>query len=258
MTAALAWVAKSRSQFLPIRRPLLECSFSDPRVTPRQRTEHFPKQNRKVERVRPTGSRVALLWLVMPCIRRVSRTSGFTLVEVLIAVAILVTIALGVAQLIVVATHAIRAAREQTSAVILAAAKMDQLRSLAWAYEPSAPGTPAVPRSDRTTDVSHPDHASRGGGLAASPAGTLSTNVPPYVDYLDGLGRWVGNGTDPPAGALFIRRWAVRPLPADPERMIVLQVLVTTVRDDRSRTTPWRARTGADALLVSVRTRKGQ
>ena len=82
--------------------------------------------------------------------------------------------------------------------------------------------------------------------------------MPPNVDYLDDLGRWVGNGSIPPAGAVYIRRWAVRPLPADPERTLVLQVLVTTVRDDQSRAAPWSARVGMEALLVSVRTRKGQ
>ena len=198
------------------------------------------------------------MWSAMFRISKTRPSAGFTLVEVLIAVAILITIAVGVAQLIAVATRAIRAAREHSSAVILAAAKMDQLRSLAWTYEPPAPGLRAVPRSDRATDVSHPSHASTGAGLAASPAGTLGANMPPYVDYIDDAGRWVGHDADPPANAVFIRRWAVWPLPADPERTLVLQVLVTTVRDDRSRATEWSGRTGVEALLVSVRTRKAQ
>jgi prepilin-type N-terminal cleavage/methylation domain-containing protein len=191
-------------------------------------------------------------------IQRVSKSTGFTLIEVLIAVAIFITIALGVAQLIAVATRAMRSSREQTSAVILAAAKMDQLRALAWTYESSAPGLPALPRSDRTTDLSHPDHAEDGAGLTTSPAGALGSNMPPWVDYLDGAGRWVGHDSEAPPDAVFIRRWAVRPLPADPERTLVLQVLVTTVRDDRARPTEWSRRAGVDALLVSVRSRRGQ
>ena len=194
----------------------------------------------------------------MPRIRFASRSSGFTLVEVLIAVAILIAISVGVAQLIAVSTHAMRAAREQTSTVVLAAAKMDQLRSLAWSYEPTASGVPALPRSDRVTDVSHPAHGLNGVGLRASPEGTLARNMPPYVDYLDRSGRWVGHGDDVPANASFIRRWAVRPLPDDPDRTLVLQVLVTTVHDDQSRMTDWTRRTGVDALLVSVRTRRSQ
>ncbi len=194
----------------------------------------------------------------MPVRRHASAASGFTLVEVLIAIAIFIAIATGVAQLIAVATLAMRASKEQTSAVILAASKMDELRALAWTYESSLSGLPAVPRSDRTTDVSHPDHGEDGAGLDASPAGTLTSNLPPWVDYLDDAGRWVGHDREPPRDAVFIRRWSVRPLPADPERTLVLQVLVTTVRDARSRSTPWSRRTGVDALLVSVRTRMGQ
>lgn len=189
---------------------------------------------------------------------RPASTRGFALVEALIAVAIFIALAVGIAQLIAVSTSAIRAAREQTTAAVLAAAKIDQLRSLAWTYEPSAAGVAAVPRSDRTTDVSHPGHASDGAGLRASSATSLVTNTPNYVDYLDAAGRWVGHDVDAPADAVFVRRWSVRPLPDDPARTLVLQVLVTTVRDDQSRSTPWSGRTGADALLVSVLTRKGQ
>ena len=189
---------------------------------------------------------------------RPSSASGFTLVEVLIAVAIFITLSVGVAQLIAVATGAVRAARERTSAAILAGAKMEQLRSLAWTYFPPEAGDPALARSDRTTDVSHPAHASNGAGLQASPVGTLGSNTPPYVDYVDGAGRWVGHGSDPPPSAVFIRRWAVQPLATDPERTLVLQVLVTTVRDDRSRTAAWSGAAGIDAVLVSVLTRKGQ
>ncbi len=106
--------------------------------------------------------------------------------------------------------------------------------------------------------MSHPDHTGDGAGLEASPEGALGSNTPPWVDYLDGAGRWVGHDGEPPPDAVFIRRWAVLPLPADPERTLVLQVLVTTVRDDRARRMEWSRRAGVDALLVSVRSRKGQ
>jgi prepilin-type N-terminal cleavage/methylation domain-containing protein len=185
--------------------------------------------------------------------------SGFTLIEVLVAIAILVAISVGVAQLIAVATRATRTAREHTSAVILAAAKMDQLRSLAWAYEPAVAGAPAVPRTDLTTNLSHPAHGDDGRGLSASPAETLSRNMPPYVDYLDDAGSWVGNDIEPPPDAVFVRRWAVVPLPDedDPDRTLVLQVVVTPIRLDRSRSTGWQHRSGTEAMLVSVLTRKG-
>ena len=198
--------------------------------------------------------------LSRPAMFRTDRLSsaGFTLVEVLVAVAIFITLSVGVAQLIAVATRAVRAARERTSAAILAGAKMEQLRSLAWTYFPPEAGDPALARSDRTTDVSHPAHGSNGTGLQLSPVDTLESNTPPYVDYVDGAGRWVGHGSVPPSSAVFIRRWAVQPLANDPERTLVLQVLVTTVRDDRSRTAAWSGASGVDAMLVSVLTRKGQ
>src|SRR4029453_12607267 len=101
---------------------------------------------------------------------RASSAAGLTLVEVLIAVAICLTLALGVAQLIAVSTRAVRAARENAAAVILAAAKMDELRSLAWTYEAALPGEAAIPRSDASTNVSHPDHTADGPGLSESPA----------------------------------------------------------------------------------------
>jgi prepilin-type N-terminal cleavage/methylation domain-containing protein len=185
---------------------------------------------------------------------RMSR--GFTLVEVLIATALFVTIAVGVAQLALVSTRAVRASREQTTAVILAAAKIDQLRALDWTYEPEVPGDPPVARSDFTTNVSRPDYTNDGPGLAPSPAGVLSTSTPPYVDYLDSEARWVGNGAYPPRNAVFVRRWSVQPLASDPARTLILSVLVTTVGLDRSRAGPWERRSGTEAFLVSARTRR--
>jgi prepilin-type N-terminal cleavage/methylation domain-containing protein len=182
---------------------------------------------------------------------------GFTLIEVMIAIGLFVAVAIGIAQLVAMAARATRASRERTTAAILAAAKMDQLRSLAWTYEAEELGMPPVARSDVTTNLSLPNYQDGGPGLGASPAESLRQNTPQYVDYLDEGGRWVGNGLDPPAGAVFIRRWAVRPLPDDPDRTLVLQVLVTTTALDRARPArSWAGRSGSEALLVSVRTRR--
>jgi hypothetical protein len=164
-----------------------------------------------------------------------------------------------VAHLVTAALGAVRASSEQSSTAIMAAAKMEELRSLAWTYEPSEPGVAGTLRSDRTTDLSRPDRPARAGaGLSLSPSGSLYLNTPPFVDYLDEAGRWVGNGNDPPEGAVFIRRWAVVPLAADPERTLVLHVLATTVRHEQGRPSGQRGRTGIETLLVSARTRLGQ
>ena len=182
--------------------------------------------------------------------------NGFTLVEVLVALGLFIVIATGVAQLTAAATRAMRSARDHTMTVMLAAAKMDQLHALEWTYEPSLPGNPLVGRADSTTDLTAPNLESGGIGLGPSPAGSLTANVASFVDYLDDRGRWVGSGTSPPPEAVFIRRWAVRPLTVAPERALLIQVLVVAVREERSRVSPWSARSGGDALLTSVRTRK--
>jgi transposase len=188
----------------------------------------------------------------------VEADGGFALLEVVIALALFVLISIGVARLIAVGTSAARTSREHTSAVVLASARMDQLRGLAWSYGPATAGVPRVTLTDRSTNLSREDFGNDGPGLGASPGNTLTQSVPPYVDYLDARGRWVGNDASPPDEAVFVRRWAVRPLPSDPERTIVLQVLVTTVAQERSRAAPWQTRSGTEVLLVSVRTRTVQ
>ena len=182
---------------------------------------------------------------------------GFTLIEVLIATALLVAMAAGVAQLLGLAVAAGRTSRFQTSTAILAAARLEQLRSLHWSYEPG-PGSTVTPRSDRSANASVDPPSDGGPGLAPSPPGTLSANVPPYVDYLDLQGRWVGNGSSPPPQAVFIRRWSIAPLPQDPSRTLILSVLVTTVAQDVARVGPWTVRSGDETLLVLLNTRKGK
>ncbi|HXW07068.1 MAG TPA: prepilin-type N-terminal cleavage/methylation domain-containing protein [Vicinamibacterales bacterium] len=187
-----------------------------------------------------------------------SRPEGFTLVEVLIASAVFVTLSVGIAHLFAVAGAAGVAARTQTSASILAAAKLEQLRSLTWRWRADATDAPTLPESDLTTNLSTSSPGHDGRGLRESPVDTLSRNIPPYVDYLDETGQWVGNGSAPPAGCVFVRRWSVRGLPADPHRTLILQVLVISVREHAVRgALPWARRSGSEAVLTTVRTRTG-
>jgi prepilin-type N-terminal cleavage/methylation domain-containing protein len=182
---------------------------------------------------------------------------GFTLIEVIIVTALLVTMSVGIAQLAGIAMLSVRSARERTSATVLAAAKMEQLRSLVWAYESSL-DSPPVPRSDVSSNLSVDPPDDSGPGLAPSPPDTLSSNVSSHVDYLDAKGQWIGTGAAPASEAMFIRRWSVQPLPDDPGRTLIFQVLVTTTRQERTRNHPWRERVGEECLLVSIRTRRGQ
>lgn len=169
--------------------------------------------------------------------------AGFTLIEVLIASALAATIATGIAHLIAVGLDAGRKAKEQTLTTALALSKLEQLRSLPWTYEPGS-DSPPVPRSDPA--------------LSPSPPGTLGSNIPPHVDYLDERGVWLGGGGAPPAPAVFVRRWSVQPLPAAPGNAVILSVLVTTTAQDHSRAGVWHGRSGTETLLVTMTTRKGQ
>jgi prepilin-type N-terminal cleavage/methylation domain-containing protein len=157
------------------------------------------------------------------------RQVGFTLVEVLVAMTIVACMAMGVAELFAVTTAATQSARTQTSALVLASQKLEQLRALAWG----------------------------GADLTPSPGDALATSANGYADYLDARGRVVGGGARTPAEAVFIRRWAVAPLAADPANSIVLQVLVTTRRRDAEAgaAAVVRQRLRDEALLTTVRTR---
>lgn len=121
--------------------------------------------------------------------------TGFSLVEALVAVGLVATIAIGVAPLFGVAAGRNRAARLQTLATLLAAQKLEELK----AEDPA--------------------------GLDRSPEASLETDIPGFVDYLDERGALTDDST---RRAAFIRRWSIEPLPANPSNVLVLQVLVTS------------------------------
>lgn len=176
--------------------------------------------------------------------------SGFTLVEICVAMALLVLAAMGVAQLFGVAMKATQGARVQTSTSVLASQKLEQLRALQWTV-----GAGGLPLSDWTSDVSVEPSTNGGPGLSTSPANTLDVSTDGYVDYLSSRGEWVGTGATPPAAARYLRRWSIQPLPEDPGNTLILQVLVTTVERDRQASVP-RRRLAGDALVTTVLARR--
>jgi prepilin-type N-terminal cleavage/methylation domain-containing protein len=113
---------------------------------------------------------------------------GFTLLEVMVALGLLVGAVLAVAQLLVAAARAERLSRETTVATGAAAQKLEQLRSLAWGC--TVEGVPVD-------------------GLARSPPGALAADTAGFVDYLNDDGAAVEGELSPPAEARFIRRWSV-------------------------------------------------
>lgn len=105
---------------------------------------------------------------------------GFSLIETVVATGILATVALGVAQLFAVTADLNRRAAMQTSMTVLAAQKMEEVRS----------------------------------------AGTDATGG---TDHLDS-----GGVTAPASDAVYVRRWSIEPLPANPGGLLLIRVSVTS------------------------------
>jgi hypothetical protein len=127
---------------------------------------------------------------------------GFSLVEVLVATGILAAGLIGVAQLLAVTTAQTLESRHATRAALLAGQVVERLRA-------------GIELGEQT-------------GLSSS--GSLRTDTPGFVDYVDAAGQRVPGGPPAPAGAVYTRRWAVHPLPAAPDEAFVLEALVTAHR----------------------------
>ena len=183
-------------------------------------------------------------------------SSGFSLTEVAIAMGLLTTVSLGVAQLFAVSTRANQVAKGQTSATALAEQKLEQLRALTWGFDLSGSGLPVT---DTSTNLSVNPPSQNGAGLNPSPTDSLYLSAPGYVDYLDAAGNWLGNDLNAAEGTVYVRRWAVQPLPTNPNNTLILQVLVSPIGNDAARQQGGaRSRLPGDSLLVSVKTRKAQ
>jgi prepilin-type N-terminal cleavage/methylation domain-containing protein len=189
------------------------------------------------------------------------RAEGFSLIEVLVSVALLSVVSLGVAQLFAVATKANATSKGQTSTALLAVQKMEQLKALTWGFDQSAAAL-GLPVSDTSTDLSTAVPTGGGSGLNPSPADSLVVDRTGYVDYLDEHGAWVGNTPSAAAGARYVRRWSITPLPTNPNNTLVFQVRVMTAehaqRIAAAGVNAPTGRFGAETWLVSVKTRKSQ
>lgn len=154
-----------------------------------------------------------------------SAEKGFSFLEVLVAVAIVGASFTVLTQLWAIATHANSHARRATIAAVLAAEKMEQLRS-------------------SVVDLDLDSGAS------------LVGNIEGYCDFFDARGRAVGAGTEAPQGAAFIRRWSIAPLSTDPMATRVLQVLVMRGTASGNAGLWPAAQRLEDTHLVTIRTRK--
>ncbi|NUR55673.1 MAG: hypothetical protein HOQ29_14605 [Acidobacteria bacterium] len=184
-----------------------------------------------------------------------SSERGFSLAEVAVATGMLAVVSLGVAQMFALSTERNLAAKHQVSTTTMATQKLEQLRGLTFSYDASGLGLPVT---DTTTNLTLCTPDTTGRGLNPSPSGVLETNTSGFVDFLDARGNCVAaTTTNAPAGAVYTRRWAIQPLPTNPNNTLILTVLVTTTAKESLRgSSTTRTRLTEDAMLTTVRTRK--
>jgi type II secretory pathway pseudopilin PulG len=170
---------------------------------------------------------------------------GFTLLDALVATAVLVTVTTGVAGLLTWSTRAVAAAGTQTTAVWLAQQKLEQLAALEWSVDEGGRA-----RSDESTSVAVDPMRASGPGLRTSPGSTADVNTPEYVDFTGADGSWRGDA-GPRPGAAFVRRWSVAPLAADPQNTLIITVSVRPLSEAGRGS----RQVSSGATLQTVRTR---
>ena len=170
------------------------------------------------------------------------------------ATGLLASALVALAQLFAIATSTNHAARNSTLSMVLAEQKIEQLRALRYTFD-----VVGLPVQDTETDLAvYPPVATGGKGLSPHTENTLQANTNGYVDYLDHWGRTLGGGTVIPDNAAFIRRWSVEPLPTNPNNVIILQVLVTRMRDRGTGDSGSVSRGSQEARLMTIKSRKVQ
>jgi hypothetical protein len=152
--------------------------------------------------------------------RAYGREAGTTLIEVLVAMLILVSGVLAMAQLFLIAASTNAAAHHSTASTIVAAQKIEELRGLA--------------------------------SLSLSPSTALERNTAGFVDHVDSRGRVVGETEVPPGQAVYTRRWSVETLSSGGGDALLIRVL--SMRSHVSRKPD--ARGLGEAHLVAVMKRK--
>ena len=91
-----------------------------------------------------------------------SSERGFSLVETLVSIGLLTTVAIGVAQLFAVSTSANLRATSATSTALLATQKMEQLRGLTWGFgDETARGLPVTDTTSNLGNRPSREHRAR-------------------------------------------------------------------------------------------------
>ena len=152
---------------------------------------------------------------------------GFTLIETLIATALIVTAVAGLAQLFALSVRFTRDSGQFGVALVAAQDKLESLRSVRFDYDESGHLV--------TDPVLHP-----------SPPDSLMLDVNGYVDWLtDG-----GAAINTPNGAEYVRRWRVSEMAAAEPAAVAIDVCV--FRLPAVNAPP----SSADACLATIRVRQ--
>jgi type II secretory pathway pseudopilin PulG len=185
--------------------------------------------------------------------RSFSSDAGFSLAETMIALGLLATALVTLAQMFGLSTRSNIGSRNTTYAAVLAEQKIEELRALTWGFDSAG-----LPLSDSTSNTAvSPETPNGGRGLDPSPESALQENTDGYVDYVDNYGNKVGTGgQEPPEAAVYTRRWSITPLPTNPNNTLIIQVLVTPNRDRGQADQGNVARMRDEARLITVKTRK--
>ena len=173
----------------------------------------------------------------------------------MIALGLLATALVTLAQMFGLSTRSNIGSRNTTYAAVLAEQKIEELRGLTWGFDSAG-----LPLSDSTSNTAvSPETPNGGRGLDPSPESALQENTDGYVDYVDNYGNKVGTGgQQPPEQAVYTRRWSITPLPTNPNNTLIIQVLVTKNRNRGAANEGAVARLPEEARLVTVKTRKAQ
>jgi prepilin-type N-terminal cleavage/methylation domain-containing protein len=183
----------------------------------------------------------------------VRNVSGFTLVEVTAALAIIGILAASGSRLVSSVVRSMDAAHARTTSTLLARSKMEELLALAWRMDGFPDGT-ELRVSDLTSDLTRHPPGAGGPGLQPSPGGSADHTIAGYADLIDARGRVVGTDANPQFAAAFVRRWSIAPLVSGDADTLRITVVVRRVVDDVRRW-PGAAPVVDEVRLVSLRTR---
>jgi prepilin-type N-terminal cleavage/methylation domain-containing protein len=146
------------------------------------------------------------------------RPSGFSLIEVLVAMAILMTAVGALTQVCLLAGVTGVRARQTTLLALAARQQLEQLRAQRWDADELQPSSPD----------------------------TVSHDTRGYVEYLDESLRSLGGGPPAPEGAAISCRWSVVPLDRSPGPTVVIHVAAVSVNG------------GGAVHLASIRTGRAE